>query len=181
MTTKAIAVIAVVAFIAGIGIAGIAQEWRYGNQIAVLKQEHSEKLAEIDRAASAQLADALLKQSQLQTKAAQADMRHTKELTDAEQQNEALRRQYLDAEERARTASADAATARQRLRIQAKCPVPANNVPNASGSSSMGDATSVELSGEAVASVFDLRRALIQDRQKILYLQEYVTEQCAAR
>ncbi|MEQ1969388.1 lysis system i-spanin subunit Rz, partial [Xenorhabdus nematophila] len=68
---------------------------------------------------------------------------------------------------------ADVAAGRRKLRIQATCPVPKTIT-----SGSMGDATSVELTGETGSTVLDIRDGIINDRAKLRYLQEYVRSQC---
>ncbi|MCG3464148.1 lysis protein [Xenorhabdus bovienii] len=71
------------------------------------------------------------------------------------------------------TLRADVAAGRRKLRIQAICPV-----REATSSSSMGHATTVELTGEAGSTVLDIREDIINDLAKLRYLQEYVKAEC---
>ncbi|MEK9498216.1 lysis protein [Photorhabdus sp. P32] len=87
------------------------------------------------------------------------DVKHTKELANAKSENDALRD--------------DVAAGRRRLRIAATCPVSATIA-----SGSLGDATAVELTGEAGSTVLDIRESIINDRAKLSYLQGYVKTEC---
>ncbi|MGV7962021.1 lysis protein [Photorhabdus tasmaniensis] len=87
------------------------------------------------------------------------DNQYTKELAHAKSEIDALR--------------GDVAAGRKRLRIQAVCPV-----REATSSSRLGDATTVELSGEAGSTVLDIREGVINDRAKLSYLQDYVNTEC---
>ncbi|MDC9583445.1 lysis protein [Xenorhabdus sp. PR6a] len=90
---------------------------------------------------------------------AELDKTHTQELANAKSEIDTLR--------------ADVAAGRRKLRIKANCPV-----REASPSGSVGDATSVELSGETGSTVLDIREGIINDRAKLSYLQEYVNTEC---
>jgi prophage endopeptidase len=87
------------------------------------------------------------------------DTKHTQELAHAKTEIDTLR--------------TDVAAGRRKLRIQAAYPV---SEPPSSGS--VGDATSVELSGEAGSTVLDIREGIINDRAKLRYLQDYVRIEC---
>ncbi|CBJ80392.1 conserved hypothetical protein; putative exported protein [Xenorhabdus bovienii str. Jollieti] len=84
------------------------------------------------------------------------DSKHTQELANAKIEIDTLR--------------ADVAAGRRKLRIQAACPV-----PETTPSSSVVDATTVELTGETGSAVLDIREGIINDRAKLRYLQEYVS------
>ncbi|OTA17721.1 peptidase [Xenorhabdus beddingii] len=71
------------------------------------------------------------------------------------------------------TLRADVAAGRRKLRIKATCPVPETVT-----SGSVGDATTVELTGETGSTVLDIREGIINDRAKLRYLQEYVKAEC---
>ncbi|WP_275348059.1 lysis system i-spanin subunit Rz [Xenorhabdus bovienii] len=45
-------------------------------------------------------------------------------------------------------------------------------------SRSMGDATTVELTGETGSTVLDIREDIINDLAKLRYLQDYVNTEC---
>jgi prophage endopeptidase len=168
MTGKITAAIAVVAFLAGCLVAGIAQGWRYEAKLSRQTGAHATELKIISDKAAAQRDQALADQQAMQDKAQAADQKHIQELTNEQAENERLRRLYAGA-----NANADAL--RQRLRIQAKCPAPAasGSLPAPAGAGSLGDATSVELSDAAGQDVFDIRRGIIEDQRKLAYLQEY--------
>lgn len=168
MTSKTKAAIAVVAFLAGTLVAGIAQGWRYEAMLSGQAATHADELKKISDQATAQRDQALAEQQAMQDKAQAADQKHTQELTNEQAENERLRRLYAGA-------TADADAIRKRLRVQAKCPAaaPGGGVPATSGPGSMGDAASVELSDAAGQDVFDIRRGIIEDQRKLAYLQEY--------
>ncbi|PHM54550.1 lysis protein [Xenorhabdus sp. KK7.4] len=71
------------------------------------------------------------------------------------------------------TLRADVAAGRRKLRIKATCPV-----SEATSSSGVGDATTVELPRETGQAVLDIREGIINDRAKLRYLQEYVRAEC---
>lgn len=173
MTPKLTAIAAAGAFALGLLVAGVAQSWNYGAQLAEKDAAHALELKAISDRAAAQRASALATQQQLQAQAAANDLKHTEELTDAQSKNEQLRRQYLAAEQRATAAAADAADTRRRLRVQAKCPAAGSVVPQAGGAGSLGDAATVELSDAAGQNVFDIRAGIIADQAKLRYLQDY--------
>ncbi|WP_053014365.1 MULTISPECIES: lysis protein [Xenorhabdus] len=87
------------------------------------------------------------------------DTRHTQELANAKTEIDTLR--------------ADVAAGRRKLRIKAACPVSETIT-----SGSVGDAGTVELTGETGSTVLDIREGIINDRAKLRYLQEYVGSQC---
>lgn len=168
MTEKITAAIAVVAFLVGALVAGVAQGWRYEARLSAQAATHADKLKKISDEATAQRDQALADQQAMQDKAQAADQKHTQELTNEQAENERLRRLYAGA-------NADADALRKRLRVQAKCPAPAasGGMPATAGPGSLGDATSVELSDAAGQDVFDIRRGIIEDQRKLAYLQEY--------
>ncbi|MDX7999958.1 lysis protein, partial [Xenorhabdus sp. Reich] len=71
------------------------------------------------------------------------------------------------------TLRADVAAGRRKLRIKGTCPV--SETPS---SGSMGDGTTVELTGETGSTVLDIREGIINDRAKLRYLQDYVKTEC---
>ncbi|MGJ0580841.1 lysis protein, partial [Xenorhabdus bovienii] len=90
---------------------------------------------------------------------AELDTKHIRELDNAKSEIDTLR--------------ADVAAGRRKLRVQAICPV-----REATSSGSVGDATTVELSGETGSTVLDIREDIINDQAKLSYLQDYVRSQC---
>ncbi|MCG3463656.1 lysis protein [Xenorhabdus bovienii] len=83
------------------------------------------------------------------------DTKHSQELANAKTKIDTLR--------------ADVASGRRKLLIQATCPV-----SETTSSGSVGDAITVELTGEAGSTVLDIREGIIKDRAKLRYLQDYV-------
>jgi prophage endopeptidase len=146
------------AFAAGALVAAMAQGWRYGEQLAVQQSAHDKVMTEQAGKAREAADAALAKQITLQAEAEAADKKHTEVLTSEQAENKRLRNLY-------ESANAD----NRRLRIRAKCPT----VPDPASPGSVGDDGTVELSGEAGRAVWDLREALIADRAKLRYLQEY--------
>lgn len=120
---------------------------------------------------------------------AQALALHAEDLEDMNQQNAALRDRiatldtdhtdqrnaYLEENARLR---GDVAVA-QRMRLQGTTchAAPAQGDP--AGAGSVGDAAGIELSGETRLAVWDLRAALIADRAKVNYLQDYIRSACS--
>ncbi|MDE1488822.1 lysis protein [Xenorhabdus bovienii] len=87
---------------------------------------------------------------------------------------EAKHRQELDnAKSEIDTLRADVAAGRRKLRIKAICPV-----LETTSSGSVGDATTVELTGETGSTVLDIREDIINDLAKLRYLQDYVNTEC---
>ncbi|CDG21049.1 putative endopeptidase (Protein gp15) [Xenorhabdus poinarii G6] len=92
---------------------------------------------------------------------AELDTKHTQELANAKTEIDTLR--------------ADVAAGRRKLRIKANCP----SVPNTVTSSSVVDATTVELSGATGSTVLDIRENIINDLAKLKYLQDYIKTECS--
>lgn len=85
------------------------------------------------------------------------DNQRTQELNRALDQNLRLQRDVTDG--------------RQRLLVKATCPAP---VPGAAGSAGVADAATAELSADARPDYFTLRSELIQTREMLLGLQDYI-------
>ncbi|MFZ3118861.1 MAG: lysis system i-spanin subunit Rz [Variovorax sp.] len=147
-----------------------AWQWQanaYGLQLAEQSSTHAHTLGEIARAAANQLQAQQDKRQALEQRQAVIDSQQHQELTDAQAENERLRRLY---------AGADAE--RKRLRIQATRPVRGDGVPTGTSAGSLGDGESVELTGAAGQSVWDIRAGIIADRAKLKYWQ---ARACAVR
>lgn len=89
------------------------------------------------------------------------DAKYTKELADAKAENDALQRKLDNG---------------GRVLVKGKCPVPA--ATQATGSASMGDDASVELSSVAGRNVLSIRSGILSDQTALRALQEYITTQC---
>lgn len=140
-----------------------ANGWRMGEQLAEVEKTHSDTLGEISRAAARQVSDQLDARVQSEQRLAVLDSSKHKELTDAEGENERWRRLYSGADDE-----------RKRLRIEVVVARNDATVSAATGSSSVGDATSVELSAAAGSIVWDIRGGMKADQAKIDYLQGYI-------
>lgn len=147
-----------------------AWQWQanaYGLQLAEQAALHSDTLGEIARAAARQLQAQQDKRQALEQRQAEIDSQQHQELTDAQAENERLRRLYdgADAE-------------RKRLRIQVARTVRGDGVPAGAGPGGLGDGESVELTGAAGRTVWDIRAGILADRAKLKYWQ---ARACAVR
>lgn len=173
---KAIGALALVAILAG-AVAG-AGWWftktAYERDISDLKGEQAreregwlkEKLA-ITAKAKLDTDAAIARMKDAQGELARIDAENQRKLADAEQENEALRR--------------DVAAGNRRLRLLGDKLSSGNAAGGGACTGSVDDDTGVELSAAAGRTVFDIRAGIISDRAKIAYLQDYierVVKQC---
>ncbi|AFP70250.1 TPA: lysis protein [Enterobacter kobei] len=106
------------------------------------------------------LANATIKDMQIrQRDVAALDAKYTGELADAKETIERLH--------------SDVIAGRKRLQLNAKCP--ANG---ATGTGSLGDATSPRLTDSAERDYFTLRERIATVTKQVGYLQDYIKEQC---
>ena len=98
---------------------------------------------------------------QLQREADALDAKYTKELADAKAENNALRRKLDNG---------------GRVLVKGRCPVPATT--KGSGTASMGNDATVELSPVAGRNVLGIRDGIIRDQAALRTLQEYIRTQC---
>ena len=98
--------------------------WRMGEQLAQAEKTHSDTLGEIARAAAHQVRDQLDARVLLEKRLADLDTTKHKELTDAQDENERLRRLYSGADDE-----------RKRLRIEVRVAEADRIVSAATGSS----------------------------------------------
>lgn len=137
--------------------------WRLGEQMAEQRAEHVDLLR---RTAEANAQIILQQQADQQAQArrlVELDTKHTQELSHALQENRRLEDLYSAADGE-----------RRRLRIEVIVARNDATVSATTGTGSVGDAASLELSGEAGRSVWDIRRGMIEDRAKLEYLQGFV-------
>ncbi|WP_434456494.1 lysis protein [Stutzerimonas urumqiensis] len=160
---KTVATIAVLlaAFFAG----WLANGWRLGGQIAEIRQDHETQLRLTAEANAAVILKQQADRLELERQLANLDQTSTERLTNAKQENDRLERLYADADGE-----------RRRLRIEVRVARNDATVSAATGSGSVGDAATVELSPAAGRAVWDLRRAMIEDREKLAYLQQWARE-----
>ncbi len=163
----------VVLLAVGIGIGWSLNGWHLSGQIAEAKTEtakertaHQADLAAISNAAAQQVRQALAKQQEAQQAVAELDRKHTKELRDAQAENDVLRGKL----ERGGG-----------VRVAANCPANPVSLPEAAGTASVDHAGTVELSPEAGRNVLDVRSGIIADQAALRALQQYVREVCLVR
>ncbi|WGK60489.1 lysis system i-spanin subunit Rz [Halopseudomonas sp. SMJS2] len=140
--------------------------WRMGKQLAEQRTAHVDQLRLIAEANAAVILQQQAEQQDQARQLAQLDTKHTEELSDALSENRRLENLYSAADGE-----------RRRLRIEV---VVARNdaiVSETAGTGSVGDAASLELSGAAGRAVWDIRRSMIEDREKLEYLQEWAIAQ----
>ncbi|WP_198579848.1 lysis protein [Klebsiella variicola] len=89
------------------------------------------------------------------------DAKYTKELADAKAENDALQRKLDNG---------------GRVLVKGKCPVSA--ATQTTGTPSMGDDATVELSSVAGRNVLGIRAGIQRDQTALKTLQEYITTQC---
>ncbi|WP_273807519.1 MULTISPECIES: lysis protein [unclassified Pseudomonas] len=162
----------VVLLAVGTGIGWSLNGWRLAGQVADAKTEtaneraaHQADLATISNAAAQQVREALAKQQDAQQALADLDQKSTKELTNANAENDRLR---------ARLATGG------RVRVAGNCPANPVSVPAAAGPASVDHAGTVELSPEAGRNVLDVRAGIIADQAALKALQQYVKAVCLA-
>ncbi|BDX19704.1 hypothetical protein MFKK_25140 [Halopseudomonas aestusnigri] len=157
--------------VAAAGGAAAAWAWQdnaWAAKLASAQTAHESTLGEIARAGAQQLRQQqelyVAQQARLQA----LDTAHYQEMQDAKAENESLRRDYSHADDE-----------RRRLRIAVKVAradaVVAGTLAE-SAASSLGDVATLELSGAAGQAVWDIRAGMIEDREKLLYLQGYASE-----
>lgn len=108
------------------------------------------------------LATATIKDMQVrQRDVAALDAKYTQELADAKAENDTLQRKLDNG---------------GRVRVKGRCPVPAST--QTTGTSSMGNDATVELSDVAGRNVLGIRSGIISDQKALRMLQEYISTQC---
>ncbi|HBL4694260.1 TPA: lysis protein [Citrobacter freundii] len=122
---------------------------------AITYKDQRDKATEQLSLANATIADMATRQRDV----AALDAKYTGELADAKATIDQLER--------------DVASGKRRLQLNAKCPT-----NGATGTSSMGDASSPRLTDSAERDYFTLRERIITVTKQVGYLQEYVKRQC---
>ena len=126
----------------------------------LLGQVGDAKKRAADAEQSLKLANATINDMQVrQRDVAALDAKYTKELADANAENDALRRRLDNG---------------GRVRVKGKCP--AQDYTTSTGS--MGDAGTVELADLAGRNVLGIRSGIIRDQKALKYLQDYINTQC---
>lgn len=132
------------------------------------KLEWSDKMLKAEESYSSRLNDTLKKYYDLTDRVSKLDEVYTKRLNDAQLKNDELRRLYSDADDERRRLRIDVIVARNDAKV--------STTIQESSSSGVGDAASLELTREAGQAVWDIRGGMIEDREKILYLQDWIRE-----
>ena len=127
---------------------------RYRDNATEYKKQRDEKTQALSLA-NATISDMVVRQRDV----AALDAKYTKELADAQENINQLKR--------------DVAAGRKRLQISATCPA-----TGASGSSGLDDATGPRLTDAAVRDYFTLRERIEITGKMIEGLQAYINEQC---
>jgi len=130
-----------------------------GVQTAIYRGNAIDYRSQRDKATEAlQLANATIDDMQVrQRDVAALDAKYTKELADANAENDRLRAKLANG---------------SRVRVAGECK---SETPS---SGSVGNAGTVELSPGAGSNVLDIRAGIISDQAKVRYLQHYISEQC---
>ncbi|WP_287789096.1 MULTISPECIES: lysis protein [Atlantibacter] len=127
---------------------------RYRENATEYKKQRDEKTHALS------LANATINDMQVrQRDVAALDAKYTKELADANAENDALRRRLDNG---------------GRVLVKGKCP--AQDYTTSTGS--VGDAGTVELSDLAGRNVLSIRSGIIRDQKALKYLQDYINTQC---
>jgi prophage endopeptidase len=138
-------------------ISGLAWSANHYRDNAITYKDQRDKATEKLSLANATITDMQTRQRNF----AALDAKYTKELADAKAENDALQRKLDNG---------------GRVLVKGKCPVPAKADPT--GTASMGDAATVELSDVAGRNVLGIRSGILRDQASLRTLQEYITTQC---
>lgn len=155
----------------GTGFGWVLNGWRLEGRVARAEaateresKAHQADLAAISNAAAQQVTQALAKQQEAQQAVADLDRKHTEDLKSAKDENDRLR--------------GDVADGRSRLQLKASCPADSRNVPNATGTASLGNGPRARLDDSAERDYWRLRDGIATARNQIAALQHYVREVC---
>ncbi|MFV8058908.1 lysis protein [Enterobacter cloacae complex sp.6730661] len=124
---------------------------------AITYRDQRDKATEKLSLANATITDMTTRQRDV----AALDAKYTKELADANAENDALQRKLDNG---------------GRMHVKGKCPVPA--AAETPGAASMGDDATVELSAVAGRNVLGIRSGIISDQKSLSVLQDYIRTQC---
>ena len=128
----------------------------YRDNAIAYKAQRDKNVREL-KLANAAITDMQMRQRDV----AALDAKYTRDLADARAENETLR--------------ADVAAGRKRLRVNATCP---GTVREATGTSSVDNATGPRLADTAERDYFTLRERLITMQKQLEGTQKYINEQC---
>ena len=128
----------------------------YRDNATEYKKQRDEKTQALNLA-NATITDMTTRQRDV----AALDAKYTQELADAKAENDALQRNLDNG---------------GRVLVKGRCPVPAST--QTTGSPSMGNDATVELSDVAGRNVLGIRSGILSDQTALRTLQEYITTQC---
>lgn len=147
---------------------GAAWRWQgnaYGRQLAAKDVEHQVFLRQVAEANAAVILKQQAERLDLERRLAKADQQSTEKLNHALTENDRLERLYSSADDERRSLRIEVTLARNDAIVSAT-----------TGSGSVGDAASLELSAAAGRAVWDIRRSMIDDQAKLAYLQEWARQ-----
>ncbi len=147
---------------------GAAWQWQgnaYGRQLAAKDVEHQVFLRQVAEANAAVILKQQAERLDLERRLAKADQQSTEKLNHALTENDRLERLYSSADDERRSLRIEVTLARNDAIQRAT-----------TGSGSVGDAASLELSAAAGRAVWDIRRSMIDDQAKLAYLQEWARQ-----
>jgi len=133
------------ALIAG-GAAWTAQGWRYGEEIATMRADESDRVADAQREAREILQRRYAAVAEINERNARAEWAAYGGMRNAQVQDDRLR--------------ADVDAGRQRLHVAASCPTSSGGVPQATAATRVGDGTRAELDPAARSDYFALRAGI---------------------
>ncbi|CAI9399236.1 hypothetical protein CCAJJPOJ_00178 [Lelliottia sp. T2.26D-8] len=138
-------------------IAAMALAINHYRDNAITFKDQRDKATEKLSLANATIKDMTTRQRDV----AALDAKYTQELADAKAENDALQRKLDNG---------------GRVLVKGRCPVPAST--KTTGSPSMGNDATVELSDVAGRNVLGIRSGILSDQTALSALQEYITTQC---
>lgn len=152
----------------GLLVAGFLVAWnwqgsRYEARLATQRAEHVSMLKRTAEANADVIRQQQAEHEDQAKRLAELDQRHTRELSDAIEENRRLENLYSNADDD-----------RRRLRIEVRVARNDAVVSENAGACSVGDAARLELTAESGRAIWDIRRGMIEDREKLEYLQGYV-------
>ncbi len=139
--------------------------YRLNAQISELKTAYADEKRESAEANDKARQKLMEENAGLNSRLANLDQSSTEKLTNAQQENDRLQRLYSSADDE-----------RRRLRIEVRVARADLAVSATPGAGSVGNAASLELSPEAGSAVWDIRRGMTEDAEKIAYLQGYICQ-----
>ncbi|AYC20053.1 hypothetical protein DZA65_03178 [Dickeya dianthicola] len=150
----------------GGAIAGAAFCWwivltGYDADIATLKSQHAETLKAISDQATADSEAARQREHNFHNRIAVLDAKHQRELNDEKTKNEKLLFDVSTGHRRVQFATAALATCEQ-------------SSAAVRSASSLGNAAAIQLSPAAGRNIIGIRAGVKEDREKLVYLQEYI-------